>query len=84
MFDHIIDTFLYTGQPTLEWPRWLIFTNFGRNPDTGRIIIPYLWHTVEVERGDLIVLTAIREVHAVKPAQHAEVEKQLANQQRPG
>lgn len=83
MFDHIIDTYLYTGQPTSDWPKWLIFTNFARSNDGSRVVIPYLWHTVEVNPGDLLVLTATRDVHAVKPVDQASVEIALANAAQP-
>lgn len=58
----IIDTFRYTGQPSSEWPAWLVFRNYARSTDSGLLIIHGFDAELRIQPGQTIALTATQEI----------------------
>ncbi|UIN38304.1 hypothetical protein [Methylobacterium oryzae] len=58
----IIDSFRYTGQPSLAWPAWLVFRNYARSSDGGLLIIHGFDSELRVLPGQTLALTATQEI----------------------
>jgi len=58
----IIDSYRYAGQPSSEWPAWLVFRNYARSTQSGLLIIHGFDGELRVLPGQTIALTATQEI----------------------
>lgn len=58
----IIDTYRYTGQPSSEWPVWLVFRNYAQSADGAQLIIHGFDAELRVRPGQTLALTATQEI----------------------
>jgi hypothetical protein len=58
----IIDTYRYAGQPSSEWPAWLVFSNYAQSADGALLIIHGFGAELRIPPGQTIALTATQEI----------------------
>lgn len=59
---HILDTYTYEGQPSSDWPRWLVARNFAHSRSGDKLVIHLFLHTLVVVPGQTIGLTSTQEI----------------------
>ena len=56
-----IDTYRYTGQPSSEWPAWLVFRNHARSSVSGLLIIHGFDAELRVQPGQTLAISCVAE-----------------------
>jgi hypothetical protein len=58
----ILDRFTYQGQPTKDWPVWLVCRNYAAASDGSFLIVHRFLDELRVPAGHTIGLTSTQEI----------------------